>query len=553
MPRDEKAWLEARRYSPEIMKIARCILEEMRSGSDLHRALLRNPLPEGGIIAKHVLVAAYRQLVDSGEWQPDGNLLDRIRMKPMRTLSGVTTVTVLTRPAPCPGHCIFCPTESMMPKSYLSDEPGGARAVQNEFDPYRQTASRLDAYEAIGHPIDKIELLILGGSWTAYPIDYQEWFIQRCLDALNGFDSQSLEEAQIANETSEHRNVGLVIETRPDEITPERLAWFRKLGVTKVQLGAQSMDDEILLINQRGHTVAQTLQACGMLRAAGFKIVLHWMPNLLGATIESDCKDFTRLWQGACPDEIKIYPTQLLENTVLYQHWLKGEYHPYSTEDLIGLIATVKPEIPLYCRVNRIIRDIPSSHVIAGNKRTSLRQDVLAELERRGKKCGCIRCREVRGLQIDPEKLSLVKTIYHPVHSEEHFLEYQTPEGKIAGYLRLSLPKMDKELLSDISDLRDPIHDRAGLREMLNDLKGAAIIREVHIYGQSLPVGEEREGAAQHIGLGTNLIELAGQIALQNGYSKLAVIAAIGTRLYYKNRGFLRGSHYLIKPLVSHK
>jgi elongator complex protein 3 len=553
MPRDEKAWLEARRYSPEKIKLARRILEEMRSGSDLHRSLLRNPLPEGGIIAKHVLVAAYRQLVDSGEWQPDGSLLDRIRMKPMRTLSGVTTVTVLTRPAPCPGHCIFCPTESMMPKSYLSDEPGGARAVQNEFDPYRQTASRLDAYEAIGHPIDKIELLILGGSWTAYPIDYQEWFIQRCLDALNGFDSQSLEEAQIANETSEHRNVGLVIETRPDEITPERLAWFRKLGVTKVQLGAQSMDDEILLINQRGHTVAQTLQACAMLRATGFKIVLHWMPNLLGATIESDCEDFTRLWQDACPDEIKIYPTQLLENTVLYQQWLKGEYHPYSTEELIGLIATVKPDIPPYCRVNRIIRDIPSSHVVAGNKRTSLRQDVLAELERRGKKCGCIRCREVRGLQIDPEKLSLVTTVYHPMHSEEHFLEYKTPEGKIAGYLRLSLPKKDVGYLRDASDPEDSLHDRAGLQEMINDLQGAAIIREVHVYGQSLSVGEEREGAAQHIGLGTNLIELAGQTATENGYSKLAVIAAIGTRLYYENRGFLRGSHYLIKPLVSHK
>ncbi len=551
MSRDEKAWLEARHYSPEKLKIARRILEEMRGGSDMHRALLRNPLPEGGIIAKHVLVAAYRQLVESGEWQTDTSFLDRIRMKPMRTLSGVTTVTVLTRPAPCPGHCIFCPTESMMPKSYLSDEPGGARAVQNQFDPYRQTASRLDAYEAIGHPVDKIELLILGGSWTAYPINYQEWFIQRCLDALNGFDSQSLEEAQIANETSEHRNVGLVIETRPDEITPERLAWFRKLGVTKVQLGAQSMDDEILLINQRGHTVAQTLQACAMLRAAGFKIVLHWMPNLLGATLESDCEDFTHLWQDACPDEIKIYPTQLLENTVLYQHWLKEEYHPYSTEELIDLIATVKPGIPPYCRVNRIIRDIPSSHVVAGNKRTSLRQDVLAELDRRGKKCGCIRCREVRGSQINPEKLSLVSTIYHPMHAEEHFLEYQTPEGKIAGYLRLSLPKQNDFSFFNMPESTEFPDNKADLEGMLNDLQGAAIIREVHIYGQSLSVGEEREGAAQHIGLGKHLIELAGQIALENGYSKLAVIAAIGTRLYYENRGFLRGSHYLIKPLVS--
>ncbi len=218
MTRDEKAWLEARQYSPEKLRIAKQILEEIRTGKNIHRAVLNNPLPEGGVVAKHVLVAAYRQLVKSGDWQPDQALLDRIRMKPVRSLSGVTTVTVLTRPEACPGHCIFCPTEAFMPKSYLSDEPGGARAVQNNFDPFRQTASRLESYEAIGHPIDKIELLILGGSWTAYPIDYQEWFVRRCLDALNGFESQTMEEAQRANETSEHRNVGLVIETRPDEI-----------------------------------------------------------------------------------------------------------------------------------------------------------------------------------------------------------------------------------------------------------------------------------------------------------------------------------------------
>lgn len=549
MPRDDKAWLEARRYTDEKLQIARRILEEVRSGSDLHRALLRNSLPEGGVVAKHVLVAAYHQLLKNGEWQPDQKVLEKIRMKPMRTLSGVTTVTVLTRPEACPGHCIFCPTESRMPKSYLSDEPGGARAVQNDFDPFRQVSSRLEAYDAIGHPTDKIELLILGGSWTAYPLEYQEWFVQRCFDAMNGFDSQTLEQAHTANESSAHRNVGLVIETRPDEITPERLTWLRWLGVTKVQLGAQSMDDAILEINKRGHTTAQTLQACAMLRAAGFKIVLHWMPNLLGATLESDREDFKRLWVDACPDEIKIYPTQLLKNSALYQYWLRGEYHPYSTDELIGLIADIKPGIPAYCRVNRVIRDIPSSHVVAGNKRTSLRQDVMAELARRGQQCGCIRCREVRGKGVTPEVLQLIPTVYHATQAEEYFLEYRTPEGKIAGYLRLSLPEKPASFWKDAEVSAEFTDHPLDMEGMALDLEQAAIIREVHVYGQSLPVGGELNGAAQHSGLGTRLLEQAEKIALDRGFKKLAVIAAVGTRLYYESRGFTRGSLYLVKNL----
>ncbi len=541
MPRNEQAWQEARKYSPEKLAIARRILEEIRNGSAVHPAVLRNPLPEGGVIAKHVLVAAYRQLIESGEWQPNLKVLDKIRMKPMRTLSGVTTVTVLTEPAPCPGHCIFCPTEADMPKSYLSDEPGGARAKQNDFDPYRQVLSRLDAYEAIGHPIDKIELLILGGSWTAYPQNYQSWFIQRCLDALNSFDSQSLEEAQTANESNDHRNVGLVIETRPDEITPERLAWFRYLGITKVQVGAQSMNNRILQLNQRGHSAEDTEHACALLRAAGFKIVLHWMPNLSGASPESDRLDFLKLWDKAAPDEIKIYPTQLLKNSALYACWQRGEYHPYETEELISLIAGLKPSIPAYCRVNRIIRDIPSSHVVAGNKRTSLRQDVIQRLTENGQKCNCIRCREVKNQKVDPDTLILKDMVYQPGGSEEHFLEFETPEGKIAGYLRLSLP-----LTNQLLEIQDAPDD---YQHFLSDLNQAAIIREIHVYGQSLPVGEEMAGAAQHIGLGTQLIEKAEQLSRAKGYPRIAVIAAIGTRLYYEKRGFLRGSHYLIKPL----
>ncbi|HEX9617011.1 MAG TPA: radical SAM protein, partial [Anaerolineales bacterium] len=306
---DQQDWWEARKFTPEKMALARRVLEDVRAGSRVADAVRRHPLPGGdGYLGKHMLVAAYKALTASGEWPADSHLLARIRMKPVRTLSGVTVVTVLTKPYPCPGKCIFCPTDVRMPKSYLPDEPGAMRALHHEFDPYDQVAARLEALEAVGHPTDKIELLVLGGTWSAYRKDYQEWFIRRCFEALNGVDSRTLKEAQEFNETAEHRNVGLAIETRPDHVDPKELTWLRYLGVTKVQLGAQSFDDRILALNQRGHTVDETRRAVELLRAGGFKIVLHWMPNLLGATPESDRADFPRLWDGFCPDEIKIYP-----------------------------------------------------------------------------------------------------------------------------------------------------------------------------------------------------------------------------------------------------
>jgi len=525
-------WIKNKVFSPDNEVAARVVLEEIRGGRDVMKAIRRHPLPDGGYLSKSVLVAAYHDLVENGVWEADGNLLARLRMKPVRTLSGVTTVTVLTKPYPCPGKCIFCPTDVRMPKSYLPDEPGAARAFQNNFDPYAQVRSRLDSYLANGHPTDKIELLILGGTWSSYRRDYQEWFVKRCFDAMNEVESPTLPEAQHLNETALHRNVGLVIETRPDEITPKELAWLRYLGVTKVQMGAQSLDDRILELNHRGHTAAETQQATALLRAGGFKVVLHWMPNLLGATPESDREDFLRLWQGYCPDEIKIYPCQLLENAELYEYWQRGEYHPYTTEQLVDLIADVKPSIPGYCRVNRIIRDIPSTHVVEGNRRTSLRQDVLAELKTRGQSCSCIRCREVRGKKVEPESLRLEDMVYPAANTEEHFLHYLTPEDRIAGYLRLSLPADGAPNLG------------------LPDLASAALIREVHVYGQSLPVGGEQEGAAQHIGLGTRLLEEAERIAAEREFERLAVIAAVGTRRYYQARGFDHGELYLVKNIT---
>jgi elongator complex protein 3 len=418
-----------------------------------------------------------------------------------------------------------------MPVSYLPDEPGAMRALFHAYDPYTQVASRIEALYEIGHPTDKIELLILGGSWTAYDHDYQSWFIKRCFDAMNSQEAETLEDAHQLNHDAQHKNVGLVLETRPDLITPEELVRMRAFGVTKVQIGIQSMDDEILKKNCRGHSVAQARKGVALLRAAGFKIVLHWMPNLLGATQDSDREDFKKLWFDLSPDELKIYPTQLLENTGLYEFWKKGEYDPYSTEDLIQLIADIKTTIPRYCRVNRIIRDIPSNNVVAGNKRTSLRQDIHEELSRRGEVCSCIRCREVKGEDIDVTSLILDDLVYESNGCEEHFISYNTPDDRLAGFLRLSLPG---------PEMVDP-----GIPE----LKDGALIREVHIYGESMPVGLERTGAAQHAGLGTKLLTEAERITRKKGFLKLAVISAVGTRAYYQDRGYRRGDLYQIKDL----
>ena len=532
-------WKKERTYSEAEQLQALAILKELKTGMDLHTAQRAHPKPDGGgFIPKHALVAVYYRKVESGEWEEDEGLLAKIRMKPTRTLSGVTTVTVLTRYHPCPGECIFCPQEDKMPKSYLSGEPGAMRGLQHQFDPYAQVRNRIKALKAVGHPTDKIELLILGGSFSAYPRDYQEWFVRRCFDAMNEVnpeddpDFETLAEAQTRNVHAEHRNVGMVIETRPDLVHPEALTWYRYLGVTKVQMGAQSLDDRILKLNKRGHTAQETLAATALLRAGGFKIVLHWMPNLLGATPESDREDFARLWgEGAyCPDELKIYPCQLLADTELYEKWQQGAYQPYSEDQLLDLIADIKTTVPRYCRINRIIRDIPSTYIVAGNKNSSLRQNVQQEMKRRGTRCECVRCREVRGKRVSAEKMTLHDMVYHPADAEEHFLSFDTRDDKLAGFLRLSLPE-------DTSVTGIP------------DLEGAAIIREVHVYGLSLEVGEERKGIAQHSGLGTRLIEEAETIARQHGFRKLAVIAAVGTRAYYAGRGFTMDKLYMVKDL----
>lgn len=483
-------------------------------------------------LSKSQVLDAYGRLCEAGHLTFDPDLRAHLQMKPMRTQSGVSIVTVLTKPYPCPGQCIFCPTDARMPKSYLHDEPGAQRAERHGFDPFEQTASRLRALEKIGHPTEKIELLILGGTWSSYRRDYQEWFVKRCFDAMNGFEAANLAEAQAANARGRRRNVGLVVETRQDHVDAAELRWFRRLGVTKVQVGIQSLDERVLALNKRGHDVQSTRDAFRLLRLAGFKIHGHWMANLLGATTASDIADFERLWSDPAirPDELKIYPCMLVPNAELHDYWLRGEYTPYTEEEVVDVLVACKMQVPPYVRLSRVVRDFPTNNVVAGNKKANLRQVAQERLRERGTPCRCIRCREVRRDAVCIGDLELRDLVYDTDATTEHFLSFETSQDRLAGFLRLSLP--------------DPAIDHP-----FSELAGHAMIREVHVYGPALNLGDDSHGEAQHIGLGTKLIERARRIARHAGYRRIAVISAIGTQEYYARLGFQPEGLYMTAPL----
>lgn len=520
-----------------VLHLLQALRDLPASENDITPILRRYPTATG-TYAKSQLLDAYHRLVQGGALVKDKGIERRLRGRPVRTISGVAPVAVLTEPYPCPGTCIFCPEQRGAPKSYLDGEPGVLRAIQNDYDPYAQTHARIEALKAIGHATDKVELLILGGTWSVYPRDYRERFLRRCFDAMNGTESATLDEALQRNEAASCRNVGLVVETRPDWITPEEVLALRHQAVTKVQLGVQSCDDHILALNRRGHTLEDVRRAVRLLRLAGFKVVLHWMPNLYGATPESDLTDFAQLWDDLAlrPDEIKIYPTALLEGTELYTLWKQDKYQPYSEEVLIDLLVRCKTLIPPYSRINRLMRDIPAQYIVAGTTKSNLRQLVQAQMRERDLACQCIRCREVRGKKIAlgqalaTEALQLDVLSYPTDTTQEHFLQYLTPSGHLAGFLRLSLPTASRDMLP-ISEIRE-----------------AAMIRELHIYGPAQALGQ-RGGAVQHRGLGTQLLNVAADIASQAGFGELAVIAAVGTRPYYRERGFTAGDLYPIRRL----
>jgi elongator complex protein 3 len=515
---------------------------------ELDRILRRHPKDGRGLFSRSELLAGLRLL------RPDQPELARgLRLRPVRSLSGVTPVTVLTRPFPCPGRCVFCPDDRRMPKSYLSAEPGCQRAQQSGFDPYLQTRSRLAALRAIGHPVDKVELIVLGGTWSAYPEAYRIWFTSRCLQALNDFAPEdamtfagptrgsaapqsegeagwdALEQAQRRNETAAAHCVGLAFETRPDHVHARELRCLRRLGATKVQIGIQSLSDEILARNRRGHGVAATRRALALLRGAGFKIHAHWMPNLLGATPDGDRADFARLFRDPeiRPDELKIYPCLLVETAALAQHHRRGEWAPYPDEVLTELLADCLADVPPWCRVTRVVRDFSSGDIVAGTRQANLREVAERRLRRDGRRPRDIRSREIRGGAV-PSRPRLEELRYQTGVGEECFLQWTSPQGRLLGFLRLTLPRRAAPLA---------------------ELGRSALIREVHVYGAALELGRRGDGAAQHRGLGRALVARAAELARGAGHAELAVISAVGTRPWYRTQGFCDGALYQKKAL----
>lgn len=529
-------------------------------------------------------------------------LFATLRMKPRRTASGVATITVITKPAVCSGNCLYCPNDVRMPKSYLHREPACQRAERNYFDPYLQVASRLRALEQMGHVCDKVELIILGGSWSDYPTGYQVWFVNELFRALNeapvetdalkerkaryreaGIDGRDevlakqtrdvqaavndgvldfnsavrqfygsgsawedaalwqtasmteLAKHQRVNEKAAHRVVGLVVETRPETLDAPTLEHLRALGCTKVQIGVQSLRPEVLELNGRHTGESDLRRAFELLRIFGFKIHTHFMVNLYGSDIAGDEADYARFVSEAAfqPDEVKLYPCVLVEGTGLVRRYETGEWRPYAEEELVELLARDVLVTPPFTRVSRMIRDISAVDIMAGSKKTNLRQLVEASDTLKAGDVREIRFREIAGEEIDVSSLVLDTVAYETTNTSERFLQWITPEGKIAGFLRLSLPHEDY-LLAHAIELPDEL--------------GCAMIREVHVYGQVANL-HRSDGSAQHLGLGRRLVERACELAREAGFGRINVISSVGTRDYYRKLGFVDGALYQTREL----
>ncbi|MCC6639505.1 tRNA uridine(34) 5-carboxymethylaminomethyl modification radical SAM/GNAT enzyme Elp3 [Candidatus Falkowbacteria bacterium] len=485
--------------------------------------------------SKKELLISYHTLVDNKSIEKNLALEDTLKKREIRTLSGVAPIAVLTKPYFCPGKCAFCPTETRMPKSYLSNEPAVMRAVLNKWDPYDQVVSRLKAYKANGHDTSKCEFIVIGGTWSFLPKRYQSWFIKRLFDGLNGFTATSLAKAQKFNETAQHRAVGLCLETRPDYITTQEVIRMRELGCTRVEIGLQSTDVEVLKLNKRGHGVETVRRATRLLRDAGFKISYHLMPNLPGATPDKDIQTFRDTFNdpGLKPDMVKIYPCVVVKDAEIYDWWKNGTYKPYDDETLFNTLIECKKFIPTYCRVTRLIRDIPTTSVYAGNMRANLRQDILQHLQKINQPCRCIRCREPKHQEVDPNSITLTHLAYETEGGTEYFISYESKDNStLFGFVRLRLP-------FDISKK---------ITSKLPALKKSALIRELHVYGAVVPINSQGN-KVQHKGLGTRLMHEAEKIAAQHGYNKISVISGIGVRKYYEKLGYHQESTYMTKTI----
>jgi len=478
-------------------------------------------------------------------------LKDLLRVRPVRSLSGIVNVSVLTKPYPCPGNCLYCPNEPGFPKSYLSGEPAAERAKLLKFNPHIQVKKRLENLAAEGHNIDKVELRVIGGTWSFYPKAYQTRFIARCFQACNDFGKSKNKALPIAseqkkNETAKCRIVGISVETRPDYINEKEIIQLRQLGVTRVELGIQSVYDDVLELNNRGHKVAAAIAATKMLKDAGFKVSYQIMLNLYGSSPKRDLAMAKEIFGNPdfCPDLLKIYPCAVLPEAPLHELYKNGKYRPYSDEKLAETVKEIKKVTPPWVRIERIIRDIPSPRITAGTKGISnLRQIIANDMEREGWHCQCIRCREVKNEYDAGEKLILTRRDYNASSGTEIFLSFENKEKtKLYSLLRLRLPNgKSKMRANDYSPLRNT--------EYKLPRQDVAIIREIHTYGVQTAIGQKAV-AAQHTGLGKKLIKEAERIAkTEFGAKKIAAIAGVGARQYWRKNGYKLQNTYMVKKL----
>jgi len=448
--------------------------------------------------------------------------------KATRTISGVTPVAVMAKPFPCPGRCVYCPGLSGAPKSYTVESPAVLRAIKCNFEPGKQVQIRLKTLADMGHAEDKVELIIMGGTFLAYPRDYQYQFVKDCYDALNGIASVDLGEAKKFNEVAEHRCVGLCIETRPDWCGEEEIKSMLEFGATRVEIGVQTLDDDIHRLTKRGHGVAEVISATRLLRDYGFKVYYHWMPGLPGSTPEHDLELSRKLFDDEHfrPDGIKLYPTLVIAGSELEDWYHDNRYHPYKDEEMINLLVNIKTLIPKYVRIPRLMRDIPGKFIIAGCKDLALRGSIRKRMDELDIRCKCIRCREYGHRLRDGWAIGqprLTRMDYETYGGREIFLSYEDTNETLFGLLRMRI----KTIAGNVN---------------------LALIRELHIFGPEVPLGEKGNQVAQHRGLGESLLREAERIARAEFYAgELSILSGVGAREYYRSFGYNLENAYMVK------
>jgi elongator complex protein 3 len=463
----------------------------------------------------------------------DKRVISMVQRKPTRTISGVAVIAVMTRPHPCPhGRCLYCPGGVHTPQSYTGREPAAMRAIQHAYDPYAQVRARLSQLHAIGHPTDKCELVLMGGTFPSEDVDYQEYVVKRCFDAFNGKEALNVKDALRYNECAENRVIGLTMETRPDWCRKEHIDRMLQLGVTRVELGVQTVYDAVYELVERGHTVEDVILATEWLKDAGLKVGYHMMPGLPGNDFDKDIKAFRTLFEDCRfrPDMLKVYPCQVLEDTKLYDWYTSGRYVPYSEEDMVELLVEIKKLLPEYVRIMRIGRDIPSFLIKAGITKTNIGQIAERRLREEGITCKCIRCREVgrnmlRGITPDPDCIEIVHTEYEASRGREIFIQAKdTKNDLLIAFLRLRIPE---------NSWREEIGETA------------AVVRELRVYGPLVPLGEPPQEEWQHRGFGEDLLREAERLSLTHKKDRLLVLSGVGVKEYYEQLGYHRVGPYM--------